>query len=145
LQYLYQQGNQNRNKWFEKVTTFAIIVSCFLLPLETPVSTPHSDTLLTSLHIGLALFFTVELLIRSIAHSLLTSTLTPYLSSPLNQVDFYICIVTTIDLICVVFGLDPAWFRLLRQSKSLMPLRLVRVNDNLNVVFHAFCNTVRGI
>jgi hypothetical protein len=72
----------------------------------------------------------------------------PYLECKYNWIDLIVVLATTTDLVCVLLGVNPranATLTLIRQMSTLVPLRVIRLSLNLQLVFDALFKTIRSI
>ena len=120
---------------FDSAMTFLVICSCICLALDNPLSDPRSllSRILNGLDITFTALYTVELLLKVLAHGLIVGKHS-YLRDPWNMMD--LCVVITSILNLADIGPGNA-LRVLRLFRILRALRMIRRFPQLKIVVDA--------
>ena len=147
------------NPIFEYVVLFSIALSGLCLAFEGPFnkgdpSYPHSDTVHNLLAVSDTIFYSIFLVEcgGKIVTYGFVDTPEAYLSSITNCFDFFVILITTIDIILFLLMDDPPpWLTLFRLMRSLRLVRLLEHIDGLNIMAQAIwrslpaCTAVMGM
>ncbi len=144
---------------FEHLILLAIALSGCCLAYEGPYNHGeagywHSDNVYNLLVISDLIFYTlflVECVGKIIAYGFV-DTPAAYLSSVTNCFDFFVVIITTLDLVLfIAMDEPPPWLNLIRLMRSLRLVRLLEHIDGLNIMAQAIwrslpaCAAVMGM
>jgi hypothetical protein len=147
------------NSGFEYSVIISIALSGACLAFEGPFNHgdpayPHSDTTHDLLVLSDLVFYTIfliECVGKIIAYGFL-DTPNAYLSSITNCFDFFVVIITSLDLVLWLAMDDPPpWLNLIRLMRSLRLVRLLEHIDGLNIMAQAIwrslpaCTAVMGM
>lgn len=113
--------------WFETIILALILVSSIALAIEDPATREDEElmSVLRVLEVVLTSLFTVESLLKSVAHGLVF-TKGAYLRNVYNAIDFAVVISSLVNLGLSSTELNAV--RVLRLTRCLRPLRLIARN-----------------
>eukprot|EP01050_Picozoa_sp_SAG11_P007632 SAG11_NODE_643_length_7983_cov_2.198884_2_plen_1259_part_00 len=132
------------NKHFDELVLLVIIVCCLLLALEGP---PDNDKLDDEVKLVLTVgnwfvfvFFWIECIIKIVADGFMF-TPNGYIMDDWNRLDFFVVIVSTVDVILSLLG-QAEWVSSLRLLRVLRPLRILKHNEGMRVVMDAIVQCI---
>lgn len=137
--------------WFDRGILVVILASCVALALEQPhyyllseAELEMQEWVAWSSFVFFALFL-VEFLLRVTAQGFWWAP-APYLADPFNRLDFFVLVVSGLDLTARVLSLGvgtaTSISRALRVGRVLRPLRLVNKNAGMRVIVNALLQSV---
>ena len=126
-----------KNKWFDRIILFVIILNCITLALDDPLSkgTPLSNFIVIADYVFMALFV-IEMIIKILALGFVKEE-AAYLSDPWNVVDFVIICTGLLTIILPLIGEESGNANSLRAFRVLRPLRTITQFPGLRVLVNA--------
>lgn len=144
--YCYRLVKDDRFEWVYNLYPYiqfifmVIIITSIQLVMDTYISYDHDIVLGLSLTFNI--IFTLEAMTKIVAYGFVLDP-SAYLRESWSQLDFFIVIVSWLDMI--VSNADLSWVRVLKIFRTLRPLRFISHNVQMKLIVTALLESISGI
>jgi len=122
-----------KHKLFKNGILTVITISSLMLAAETPLNDPNGTIflILKTMDYVTTVIFLVEVVIKVIGSGFFFNGAKSYIRNPWNVVDFFIVIISLLDLFPT--GLSLSVLKIVRMARLLRPLRVISKNESLKL------------